>query len=644
VVIDQSRLEDLLRTHWGHERFRPGQDEAVAAVLAGRDALFVMPTGGGKSLCYQLPALVLDRLTLVVSPLIALMQDQVESLRKRGIPAACLHSQLSGAEIEQVLTDAEFGRYRLLYIAPERLDNELFQARAGRLRTALLAVDEAHCISEWGYDFRPAYLDIPRAYPLLGHPPVIALTATATPAVRRDIAARLALREPFTLVRGFDRPNLVWSVFETTDKMGKLRDVLAGVDGSGVVYVATRRAVTDWLRRLRRLGVATSGYHGGMEARDREREAADWLAGRTRVMVATNAFGMGIDHPHVRFVVHADAPATLEGYYQEAGRAGRDGARAYAVLLYDPADERIHRGLIADSHPDRAFLAAVYDAVCQANRIAIGSWPDAPVALPESALPGVSQARVRSAVELLEREGVWTIVRPRRQVASVRFLVPPRHIREQAGVGPDLAPLLDALIRSVPADAFVQWEELDLRQLERKAGLAGVDLARHLDVLQERQLLRWIPPADSLRLAFAGPRPERFRIDDRAIRHAGERALARLKEVERYARATGCRRRYLLAYFGEDAPDRCSRCDACLGRHEPVVIEPDDEALLVQLLGKIRDGELAAVFAGLSPAHRRKHEAALQRLEEEGLAECVDPLLYRYTLTRQGARYLDRTA
>jgi ATP-dependent DNA helicase RecQ len=310
VETVHAQANELLKRHWGYDEFRPGQWDVIAQVLAGRDALIVLPTGGGKSMCYQLPSLLLDGLTIVVSPLIALMQDQVDALKKRGIAAACLHSQLAPSAIEQIFTDAEFGRYRLLYMAPERFESELFQARASRLKVACLAIDEAHCISEWGYDFRPAYLAIPKAYPLLGHPPVVALTATATPGVRRDIAERLALRDPYRTVQGFDRPNIVWSVFRASDKRARLKDVLSGVPGCGVVYAATRRGVEQWSRQIAGMGVSVSSYHGGMEAQRREAEASTWLGGKTRVMVATNAFGMGIDHPGVRFVVHVDLPAT----------------------------------------------------------------------------------------------------------------------------------------------------------------------------------------------------------------------------------------------------------------------------------------------------------------------------------------------
>ncbi|MEZ4701762.1 MAG: ATP-dependent DNA helicase RecQ [Rhodothermales bacterium] len=645
MASPSNRALDLLRQYWGYEQFRPGQDSVVDEVIAGRDALIVLPTGGGKSLCYQLPALVDEGLTLVISPLIALMNDQVDALKARGIPAACLHSQLLPKTIEQILNDAEFGRYRLLYVAPERLGSELFQARAGRLTVSRLAVDEAHCISEWGYDFRPAYRTIPDVYPLIGHPPVVALTATATAAVRQDILDRLALRDPFVRVQGFDRPNIVWSIFQTPDKLAKIRDVLAGVPGCGVIYAATRRNVEALAQQLKRAGVAVSFYHGGMDAAKRESEAQSWLSGNTRVMVATNAFGMGIDHPEVRFVIHADLPATLESYYQEAGRAGRDGVKAYAVLLYNPGDEEVQQRLLDDSHPDAAFMVSVYAAVCNAHQIATGSLPPAPLALDEAGLAKRLQtgvARVRAAVEMLEQQGYWTVVRPRRHIAAFRFSQSPDVMRRNAdrAANPRVGALLGHLLRLVHADAFAGWWELDLRQLERKLGEPREEVERLLDFLQERQMAEWQPPDGGMRVQFALPRPDRLRPDEVPSRTALQRGTARLKDMVRYARSEGCRRRHLLAYFGEDAPDRCGRCDVCLGRHRPPALGPSDASLLDTLLASIRDGRLADTLADAAPAERRRAEEALYHLENEGIIRCEDPIAIRYVLTASGMRRL----
>ncbi|MFB3131422.1 MAG: ATP-dependent DNA helicase RecQ, partial [Rhodothermales bacterium] len=332
------QAQAALRRFWGHPGFRPGQREVIEAVLAGRDVLAILPTGGGKSVCYQVPALLRDGLTLVVSPLIALMQDQVAQLDARGVKAAFINSTLAAREIEQRWTDAEFGRYRLLYVAPERLQSDIFLARAERLNVTLLAVDEAHCISEWGHHFRPSYLQIAQARVHLGDPPTIAVTATATPEVRRDIVEHLALRDPEVIVKGFDRPNLVWSIFRAENKREKVLDVLRGVPGSGLLYAATRRAVEDWAGWLAQQGETVMAYHGGLAHEVREKAQHAWIESRVRLVVATNAFGMGIDKPDVRSVIHLDVPASLEAYYQEAGRAGRDGHPADCILLWQKRD------------------------------------------------------------------------------------------------------------------------------------------------------------------------------------------------------------------------------------------------------------------------------------------------------------------
>ena len=356
-----------LQRHWGYAGFREGQRDVIEATLAGRDALAVFPTGGGKSLLYQLPAVLQGGLTLVVSPLVALMHDQVEQLAARNVPAAALTAALSRREIDQRWTDAEFGRYRLLYVTPERLQSELFLARAERLPVVRLAVDEAHCISEWGHDFRPAYRRLAEARALLRTPdgdpvPVLAVTATATPEVRRDIVEQLALEDPLVLVKGFDRPNLVWSVLRDEDKTDKLVEIAAVVGGSGIVYAGTRNGTETWARVLQREGIAAEAYHAGLDAATRAAVQRRWLGGTTRLIVATSAFGMGIDKPDVRVVIHVALPPTLEAYYQEAGRAGRDGRKAWAVVLFNEGDVDLPRVLAEEGHPDAKTVQAVYAA------------------------------------------------------------------------------------------------------------------------------------------------------------------------------------------------------------------------------------------------------------------------------------------
>jgi ATP-dependent DNA helicase RecQ len=635
-----------MRETWGYEEFRPGQEEVLEAVLDGRDVLGVLPTGGGKSLCYQVPALVTEGVVLVVSPLIALMQDQVEGLRTQGIDATFINSTVPTHEIEQRWTDVEHGRYDLLYLAPERLTTDRFRARAERLDVSLLAVDEAHCVSEWGHNFRPDYLEIPEARSLLGEPPTIAVTATATPAVRRDVVQLLDMPEATEVVRGFDRPNIVWSVFRTEQKWAKLRDVVEGVGGTGIVYVATRRGVQRWTNRLRNFGVEAAGYHGGMEASDREARQEAWVADDVRVMVATNAFGMGIDKPDVRFVVHADVPSSLEAYYQEAGRAGRDGKRAHAVLLFREPDADTQEALIESSHPTAEEVRAVYDAVCNVGQIPIGSEPDGPLVVDRNVvmkITGFSQAKVRTAVDLLDRQDAWRRVPRRKHFGLIRFRMGTDSIRQYAEDldNRTLAAFVRTLLRIVHADAFSEWWQFDLRAATRRMGLSRERLNRGLRYLSERGLLDWQPPGAALQVELAFPRSAKLPVDDRAVQNARHRAETRLQYMPRYARGVSCRRHFLLTYFGETSPERCGTCDVCLDRHEPEVITPEDEPLLRKILRRVANETPRNDWFEKPPAPRDRIDALVNWLVAEGYLQMDAPLDGQFVLTDKGEEMLD---
>lgn len=645
-VREQARA--ALRKHWGHDDFRPGQGEAIEAVLAGRDVFAVLPTGGGKSLCYQVPALLREGLTLVVSPLIALMQDQVAGLRARGISAAFINSTLSAREIDQRWTDAEFGKYRLLYLAPERFDTEMFRARGKRLNVSLLAVDEAHCVSEWGHNFRPAYLRLPDVRAFLDDPPILAVTATATPPVRRDILRLLGLRDPAVVIRGFDRPNLVWSLFRTENKREKVLDVIRNVPGSGILYGATRRSVETWAAWLQARGETVGRYHGGLPQAERARTQQAWLEGALRVMVTTNAFGMGIDKPDVRFVVHVEAPSSLEGYYQEAGRAGRDGARAYAVLLFHERDVATQRALIDNAHPTAKEVRAVYDAVCNLNQVAVAALPEAPLTLAFEAvqrLSGLGRAKIATAVELLERQQTWTVLPLRKGQGMIRFLRPADAIRRYAGAQKQraLAAFVDELLRSVNAQAFTEWRPIEVRLLEKRTGLERERLMKGLAFLQERGLLGWRPPGTALLLQLNEHRAQRLPIDDAAVRRARRQAESRLADMLRYARSITCRRHFLLSYFGEPSPEHCGTCDVCLGRHRPKVILPEDEPALRHLLGAVREGQPRAQWLERAPVPDHRLDGLLDWLVREGYLQAPDPLEERFLLTEKGEAYLTRS-
>lgn len=639
------RARRVLQRHWGHEDFRPGQWEVIRNALEGRDLLAILPTGGGKSVCYQIPALLLEGLTIVISPLIALMQDQVGGLRTRGVEASFINSTLSIREIDQRWTDAEHGKFKLLYVAPERLQSELFLARAGRLRVSLLAVDEAHCISEWGHDFRPAYLEIAQARKQFGDPPTAAVTATATPRVRADVVRHLALRDPDVIVRGFDRPNVVWSVFRTENKRKKVLEVIDNVPGTGIVYSATRRGVEDWSEWLGNRNEAVARYHGGLNTSVREIMQDAWLEGDKRVMVATNAFGMGIDKPDVRFVIHVDLPGTLEGYYQEAGRGGRDGNTSYAVLLYHDGDERTPRALIDDSHPTAKEVRQIYDAACDLAQVAVAAIPEEPVILRAEAiakLRGFSAAKVRTAVELLERQGAWSVLPVRKNFGLIRFTQTADHVRAYAArlTNEALGVFVEDLLRIVHADAFSTWWELDVRMLERRTGLERKRLMKGLDFLREHELFDWQAPERSLRLQFLEARSAKIPVDGSKVKLARERAEAQLDDMIRYAHSSGCRRQFLLTYFGEKTADTCASCDVCLGRHEPFSVEASDELILHHILKGIAEGRPRNDWAknhGI-PSYRIDH--LLAWLMREGYLAWTGPMRTELALTTKGHRYL----
>ncbi len=636
----------LLRERWGYDSFRPGQKEVLEAVLSGRDVLGVLPTGGGKSLCYQLPALLSDGCVLVISPLIALMQDQVEGLRAQGIEATFINSTLPTYEVEQRWTDVEHGRYDLLYVAPERFSTEVFQARAERLNVSLLAVDEAHCVSEWGHHFRPDYLEIPAARSLVGEPPTIAVTATATPAVRRDIVQLLDVPEAEEVVRGFDRPNIVWSVFHTEKKWQKLKDVVDGVAGSGIVYTATRRGVEQWTRRLQNVGIEAGGYHGGMSSEDREARQQAWVNDDLRVMVATNAFGMGIDKPDVRFVVHVDVPSSLEAYYQEAGRAGRDGGRAYAVLLFRELDAETQEALIEASHPTAQEVRAVYDAVCNVGQVPIGSEPDGPLVVDQNVvlkITGFSRSKVRTAVDLIERQGAWRRLPRRSHYGLIRFRKGTDAIRHYARTldNRSLARFVRTLLRIVHAEAFSDWWQIDLHSASRRMGLSRERLSRGLHYLEERGLLQWHPPDAALQLELSFPRSGTLPVDDRAVQSARQRAETRLEYMLRYARGVTCRRHFLLTYFGEASAEQCGACDVCLGRHQTPAVTPEDEPVLRTILRQAKKELPRTDWFDEPPAPRHRVDALVNWLVAEGYLTMEAPLQDAFSLTEKGREMID---
>ena len=579
-VLDPAR--EVLRRYWKYTDFRPGQDQAVRNVLAGGDSLTIMPTGGGKSLCYQVPALLLPGVTLVVSPLISLMKDQVDALEAAGVPATFVNSTLPVGEMQARLDAAERGDVKLLYVAPERFDAEGFRRRLARLSVSLLAVDEAHCVSEWGHDFRPSYLRLGGVRELLGGPPVAALTATATPEVRDDIVRQLRLRDAAVLVTGFDRRNLVWHVLRAKNESEKdrlLLRLLKGREGSAIVYASTRKNVDALTGLLNGMGTRTVGYHAGLPDRDRKRIQDEFMSGRTPVVVATNAFGMGIDKGDVRIVVHYNMPGNLEAYYQEAGRAGRDGGPSDCVLLHSYPDRFTHEFFINAAHPPRKAVEAALTALRErADSDGLFSLPVADLARTVSGIESDRQAA--SAVRVLEQFGlVRQTYGGGPQPVRVRLLALPERISRELGERPDALNFLRALWKAGGGEALYRGRELEWRVLDRAAG--GRDRAVPLlDALQDEGFVEWrVLSGEGVWVLDRETPVSRIPVDWAGLAERKRRELGKLQQVQAYAYADGCRRGFVLRYFGDPAAMReCGACDNCLGSG-PALAGRDDEKL-----------------------------------------------------------------
>ncbi|MEL6536981.1 MAG: ATP-dependent DNA helicase RecQ, partial [Bacteroidota bacterium] len=451
----------VLQEVWGYPDFRPLQLDIVEATLAGKDTLALLPTGGGKSICFQVPGLVREGITLVVSPLIALMKDQVEQLKRRGVSAAAVYSGMSKREIDITLDNAVYGNLKFLYLSPERLQTELLRERVKRMKVALLAIDEAHCISQWGYDFRPPYLQIPEFRELIPEVNVIAVTASATPQVQADIQDKLAFgSERSFYQKSFARPNLSYSVRKVDNKGPKLLEILQKIPGTSVVYVRSRRRTEEIARWLQGRGIEADFYHAGMTGEDRTRKQADWIEDRTRVIVATNAFGMGIDKPNVRTVVHLDLPDHLEAYYQEAGRGGRDEKKAFAVMLYNDADVQNLRRRVKAAYPSPEFMRKVYQALANLYQIAVGSHVLSSFTLDVEAFArkyNLPPGETYHALKRLEDSGILQLSESFHQPSKAYFRVDNRKLYQFEIAEAAFEPLLKALLRQYGGELFANF-------------------------------------------------------------------------------------------------------------------------------------------------------------------------------------------
>ena len=564
-------IHAILRKYWGYTEFRSVQEAVIRSVLAGRDTLALMPTGGGKSLTYQVPALACEGLCIVVTPLIALMKDQVDRLRKLQIAAVALHAGLSPRQIDIALDNCLYGDVKFLYVAPERLATEMFRLRVARMKVSLIAVDEAHCISQWGYDFRPAYLRIAELRQVLPGVPVLALTASATQRVAEDIQQQLRFAEP-RLIRGdFRRANLSYSVRHTDDKNEQLMRLLQHVPGSGIVYMRTREGTEQLTAALCDAGIAAAAYHGGLGHAERSLRQEEWLRGRTRVMVATNAFGMGIDKPDVRFVVHYSMCDSLESYYQEAGRAGRDGRRAYALLLVASDDaERIERRF-RQEFPPLDQVKEIYEEVCSYLQVGIGDGLGASMLFNVydfCARTHRYAGTVLSALKLLQQNGYLTLTDVQDNPARLMFCVSRDDLYKLRVMRREVDHILRVILRLYDG-VFSDYKAIDEREIATVSGYSIDRVRELLKQLWQLHVIRYIPSNHSPILYFDEERLPTADIYIAPETYLRRRELAeeRFSNMAAYAEnETVCRSRMLQEYFGDREDTDCGVCDICLAR------------------------------------------------------------------------------
>lgn len=568
--MEQSLL-DILKKYWHYDSFRPMQREAIESVLSGRDTLVLMPTGGGKSIIYQLPTLASDGLCIVVTPLIALMKDQVDALRKRGIPAIAIHSGLTSRQIDIALDNCVYGDVKFLYVAPERLSSEMFRLRVDRMNVALLAVDEAHCISQWGYDFRPSYLRIKELRRLIPDTPVLALTASATKRVAKDIMEQLDFTEPNILQSSFLRPNLSYIVRETEDKEGQLMRIVRNVEGCGIVYVRMRNTAESVAKFLVEQGESASFYHGGLPNAERAMRQDEWISGKTRIMVATNAFGMGIDKADVRFVVHYTMSDSLESYYQEAGRAGRDGKRSYAVIMMSATDNHHILDIFEKEFPSIALIQSVYHELCAYLGVAIGDGKEASFVFNiYDFCRRVKQpvVTVHNIIKLLQLNGYMTLVEDCEHPARLMFMVTRDELYGVKMQNEKEEEILRTILR-LYTGIFSEFRPIDEMEIASASKHSITEVHDLLKRLWRANIIRYIPTNhDPLIFLDEERLPARdIYIAPETYSRRKELMLERFNHLLHYANEKSeCRSHIIEEYFCDKMSEPCGICDNCLAR------------------------------------------------------------------------------
>ncbi len=626
--------KEILKQYWGYDNFRGIQEDIINSIGNGHDTLGLMPTGGGKSITFQVPALAQEGLCIVITPLIALMKDQVRNLRDRGIKAIAVYSGMTREEIIVALENCIFGDYKFLYISPERLDTEIFQAKLRSMKISMITVDESHCISQWGYDFRPAYLNIANIRKLLPDAPVLALTATATPEVVKDIQQKLEFKKGSQVFRmSFERKNLAYIVRPTENKQEELLHILHSTNGSAIVYTRNRKRTREVAELLTNNDITATFYHAGLNNDVKDLRQKSWLTGEHRVMVATNAFGMGIDKPDVRIVIHMDMPDSPEAYFQEAGRAGRDGQKAYAVLLYAKSDKVNLNKRISDTFPDKDYIRKIYEDLQYFFQMAMGDGLGCTFAFNLDEFCHNFKhfpVQVDSALKILTRAGYLEYTDEQDNASRLIFTLRRDELYKLQEYDNDTEKLINTILRSYTG-LFTDYAYINEESLGIRTGLTHQQIYDTLVMLTKRRILHYIPRKKTPYIIYTRERQEKERL------HIGKEVYedrknsysTRIQAMIEYATAEEkCRSRMLLRYFGEKNEHNCGMCDACLEKHHTGIRKGEYQDIEEQTLKLLKERPYSSVeLVNAIPYDREKTENVVSFLLSEEIIRLTNGML-----------------
>ena len=629
----QTGIKKTLKKYWGYDDFRPSQAEIINSVLAGKDTLALLPTGGGKSICFQVPALYQEGICIVISPLIALMKDQVANLVKRGVSAVAIYSGMKHTAIDRILDNCIYGAVKLLYVSPERLTTELMNVRLQQMPVSLIAVDEAHCISQWGYDFRPSYLKIAEIRTLLPKVPIIALTATATPEVVKDIQEKLLFKKENVLQKSFTRSNLAYVVFQEEDKLRRMREILNSVSGSGIVYVRSRKRSQEIAVYLAKNKISATYYHAGLETERRTEIQEAWINNKVRIIVATNAFGMGIDKPDVRMVLHLALPESLEAYFQEAGRAGRDEKKAYAVLLHSAEDRKKLEHYYQTSFPPIAEIKKVYQSLAAYFQLAVGSGLGDSYDFDLTEFVEIYKLNIMttySSLKILEQSEWLVLTESVFRPASIRFIINKEELYDYTLRNRKMEFIIKKILQNFQG-AFNNDVTFFEGKLARILNMELPEVRQALDIMVQNAIIDYRPQREKPQLIFTQEivSAKNLLIDKKMYDFRKKRYYQKMKAAIAYAERPVCRNQQLLSYFGETAK-KCGICDVCLGR-TTVSVATADYQLYKEKIGellKLTPQTLEQLASHFATNRREEFLIALDFLENEKFIIIEDGIIH----------------